>query len=206
MKNIIKVLINMIFIVIITVNNINGQSKKLKINTKAPNIIIEDIFEKKMDLAALNGTKKVLITFHRYASCPICNFKLKELVKHYKELSAAGLEIVMFIESSKPKILQSIKGLEIPFYLVSDPENIYYKKYGVKRNTLKLVTGMLNKNTRKMLRENWHVEGKREGEGFNNRMGADFIIDLNGNIEDLQYDRYFGDGMDITRVKNLVVK
>ncbi len=202
MKNRLKV----IFIIFLCNFNIFSQNKKLEINTKAPNIIIEDVFEKKLDLAALNGTKKVLITFHRYASCPICNFKLKELIKNYQELKAAGLEIVMFIESSKPKILQATKGLEIPFYLISDVDNVYYKKYGVKRNTIKMITGLLNKKTRKMLRENWHVEGKREGEGYSNRMGADFVIDLNGNIEDLQYGRYFGDGIDINRVKNLVVK
>lgn len=183
-----------------------SQKVKLEKNQAAPSIIAEDIYGKKLDLTSLQGSKKVLISFHRYASCPICNFKIRELVKHYDNLSKSGVEIIVFIESSKDKILAAYKNLEIPFYVIADPENKYYKLYGVRKNTLKIVSGVLNKNTRKMLRENWHTEGERGGEGYTNRMGADFIIDLNGNIEDVQYARFLGDGMNIERVKNCVVR
>lgn len=199
-----KLLLSLFFFVSIM---LVAQSKKLQKNAKAPNIIATDISDKKINLTEFAGAKKVLITFHRYASCPICNFKIRELIKNYKDLATNGMEIVMFIESSKEKILQSTKGLEIPFYVIPDPKSEYYKIYGVKRNSVTAITGFLNKKTRKMLRENWHTEGERgKDDGYFNRMGADFVVDLNGNIEDLYYGKFLGDGMDIQRVKNMVVK
>lgn len=202
-KNIIFVIGTFLFLTL----NVNGQSKKLLKNTKAPNIIATDITGKKVNLTEFSGSKKVLITFHRYASCPICNFKIRELIKNYKDLSENGMEVVMFIESSKEKILQATKNLVIPFYIIPDPKSEYYKIYGVKRNSLSAVTGILNKNTRKMLRENWKNDGSRgKDDGYYNRMGADFVVDLNGNIEDLHYGKFLGDGLDIQMVKNMVVK
>ncbi|WP_370086221.1 redoxin domain-containing protein [Ekhidna sp.] len=109
----------------------------LEINAPAPIFKLNDIFDREIDLSTYKG-KKVLIAFFRHAGCPFCNTRVHSLIKHQEELKAKGLEMIFFFESKKKILLSSNFHRSVsPIPLISDPEKLWYDKYGVESSALK---------------------------------------------------------------------
>jgi len=57
----------------------------------------------------------VLIKFHRFSGCPVAQNQIHELIERQNELNTAGIETIVFMHSSKEKILSNFK--ETPGYI-----------------------------------------------------------------------------------------
>lgn len=99
----------------------------LKKEQPAPEILANSVNDELVSLNALKG-KKVLVKFHRFSGCPVCQYQIHELIKQQHELNAAGIETILFMHSSKNKILANfneVKGLHI----IPDKQKAFYMKY-----------------------------------------------------------------------------
>lgn len=169
----------------------------------APEISANSVTDEPISLKAMRG-KKVLIKFHRFSGCPICQFQVHEFINNQQELNAAGIETILFMHSSKNKILSNfteVKGLHI----IADKQKAFYKKYE---------TGFSWKKF--FLLSTWRILFASLFRGFfpqfNKFEGgvtgvpADFLIDENGKIKELKYGKHFGDSWSVKDVLHIVEK
>jgi peroxiredoxin Q/BCP len=186
---------------------INAQERNIVLNQKAPNIISKDIYGRPVNLQNLTRTKKILLTFQRYAACPVCNYRIRELIKTYNELSIKGVEIVMFIESPQASILKNLKGEKVPFYIIADPGNKFYNMYGVEKSFLKsLISWKTNPTTKRLIKDGEkYVNPEVEADGALKRIEAEFMVNTYGNIAEVHYGEYIGDFIQLEKVKSFVV-
>jgi len=171
----------------------------LDINAPAPPFKLVDVFDRQIDLNAYKG-KKVLIAFFRHAGCPFCNTRVHNLLKHHPELKRKGLEMIFFFESKKELLLSSHFHNEIsPIPLISDPEKIWYEKYGVESSGIKSakshVTSFFQtvfEARKKKLPVHW-MAGKESIK----TVPAEFLINKRGIISKVHYSKGLRDRMDI---------
>jgi len=96
-------------------------------NKPAPSIVANSINDEQIDLSRLHG-KKVLIKFHRFSGCPVAQNQIHELIERQNELNAAGIETIVFLHSTKKKILSNFK--ETPgLHIIPDRQKKFYKLY-----------------------------------------------------------------------------
>uniref|UniRef100_A0A7R9Z5A9 Thioredoxin domain-containing protein n=1 Tax=Pseudictyota dubia TaxID=2749911 RepID=A0A7R9Z5A9_9STRA len=100
--------------------------------------------------------KKVMLCFHRYASCPLCNMAIDELKGHYKKLAwASKLEVIKVFPTPKDSEgwdwlkggvesgddegenipVASMEG-KYPFIILSDDAEETYTSYSVQSSVL----------------------------------------------------------------------
>ena len=73
-----------------------------------------------IDIEAFRG-KKVWLAFHRYASCPLCNLRIKEVIQRHKEFEDAGIQVIAVFQSSPETIAKHVGRQNPPFPLVLRP-------------------------------------------------------------------------------------
>ena len=68
--------------------------------------------------------KPLLLMFYRYASCPMCNLRLRDFAQHYPSLHGRGLGVVAFFHSPARNILRN--GGSIILFIWSETHNTRY--------------------------------------------------------------------------------
>jgi peroxiredoxin Q/BCP len=108
---------------------------KLRAGQAAPDFQIEDILGTPIALGDYAG-KMLMISFYRYASCPLCNLRVHELIQRYPEFHAQGLHLLAIFQSPRESIRQYVGKQETPFPLLADPARTLYRRYGVESSWL----------------------------------------------------------------------
>ncbi|MFC3682264.1 peroxiredoxin family protein [Hydrogenophaga luteola] len=155
----------------------------------APDVQTTDFLGTPVHLAKLRGSK-VLLSFHRYASCPICNLHMRELIRSHPALHDAGLSVVSVFQSPAASIAKYVGRGDTPFPILPDPGLALYRRYGVERRWTALVTPATLATAWQAVRS-----GFRPGvvEGPVDRTPADFLIDEQGAVVRAHYGRDLGD-------------
>jgi thioredoxin-dependent peroxiredoxin len=178
-------------------------SQKIKVNQIAPVFTVIDSKKDTIRLENYKG-KKVFLAFFRYASCPVCNFRMNEIIQNYNAIQAKGYEFIAVFESNNETLQQYLLETEVPFPIIGDPELILYKKYAVEKSFWRMVGSMFNKKTKSNLKEGKVlVKGKNlKRDGNMSRIPADFIIDENGIIIIAYYGTNIGDHLPLEQILN----
>lgn len=156
---------------------------RLSVGTTAPTLSTTDFLGEAVDLAALRGNP-VLLSFYRYASCPVCNFRMHSLIVAYPELAAQGLSIIAVFQSPPESITQYVGRQDAPFPIVPDPSMQLYRRYGVETRWSGLLSWPVIRTALKAF-ANGFLPGRIEGPV--QRTPADFLIDAQGRIAVAHY-------------------
>lgn len=161
----------------------------LSVGSPAPALITTDFLGNPVDLAALRG-RPVLLSFYRYASCPVCNLRMHSIIQAYPQWAAKGLAVVAVFQSPTASIAQYVGRQDAPFPIVPDPGMALYRRFGVEARWAGLLSpkGML-------------AALKAFGKGFLpgrvdgpvQRTPADFLIDAQGRIALAHYGTHIDD-------------
>ena len=103
---------------------------KLQSPQPAKDFQVTDIHGVPIALSDYAG-KKLMISFYRYASCPLCNLRVHELIKRFPEFQTKGLHMLAFFQSPSARIQQYVGKQNVPFPLIADPMQLVYRRYGV---------------------------------------------------------------------------
>lgn len=174
---------------------------RLKSGQNAPLFKTSDIGGEEINLEALKGSK-VLLSFYRYASCPLCNLRVHKLIQLFPEFSAKGLKIISIFQSPKESILQYVGKQDAPFPIVPDPSQKLYKLYGVETSWMGFAKGGLEVQKLMEITKLGFLPGKVEGDM--NRIPADFLIDENGVIQTAFYGKDISDHLDESEILKFV--
>jgi len=159
---------------------------------------VEDLFGKQISLKDFRG-KKLLLSFYRYASCPLCNLRVHRLIEQYPRFHEKGLEMLAFFQSPAETIYRYVGKQEAPFSIVPDPGHKVYRLYGVEGS----VAGFVKAS----LRVGDMVSAARKGflpgvmDGTVTLVPADFLIGPDLTVERAYYGKDIGDHLPIAEIE-----
>lgn len=102
----------------------------LEIGTKAPEFTLKDKDGKDVALSAFLG-KKVVLYFYPKDNTPGCTRQACAFAGAYKEFQRRGIEVIGISKDSVASHVKFAEKYELPFVLLSDPELVAIKAYGV---------------------------------------------------------------------------
>lgn len=164
----------------------------------APQVILPGIDGTVVDTAQLKG-KAFMLSFFRFAGCPLCNMRLHGLVRRFSEFGNAFTVIAVF-DSPLDNLILHVEGHKAPFPILADESNKYYREFGIEHSIVGVFKGMF-------LRMPTLAAGMLRGylpkriKGSLTTMPADFLIDSNGIIQVAYYGSDEGDHLPIERIK-----
>jgi peroxiredoxin len=145
--------------------------------------------------------KPLLLKFHRYASCPMCNLKLHDFARHYPALHERGLEAVAFFHTPVEQIRAHAGRRKYPFALAADPEFQIYRRYGVQTSWSRLgFSVVLPSFYWDWLRAMRHGFWGGMPPWQLAKIPADFLIAPDGRILLAHYGRHIGDHLPISDI------
>jgi thioredoxin-dependent peroxiredoxin len=140
-----------------------------------------------------------MLSFFRFASCPFCNMRIRELARRYDDLSDQ-FSIVAVFDSSLPDLIKNMEGHNAPFPILADESNHYYREYGIEHSVWGMIKGLVT-------RFPTFLKGVFSGYIPNifradlTTIPADFLIDKSGTIKVVYYGKDEGDHLPFEQVK-----
>jgi peroxiredoxin len=178
---------------------------QLKSGNAAPAFETWDVSgTRRIDLSSYRG-RHVLLSFYRYASCPLCNLRVHDLAKKHADWHWRGLDMLAVFQSPADKMRQYVGGQHTPFPLIPDPDpdpdQKLYALYGVGHSW----AGFLKAWGTRLPEIGRSVMGKGylpgSVEGGIHRIPADFVIDPHGRIAEAFYGQDIGDHLPVERIE-----
>ena len=170
---------------------------RINIGEDAKIFNLKDIFEKDINLEDYRG-KKTMLSFYRYASCPLCNMRVHNLIEHYNEFQKRGMEMIGFFQSPKKSILEYVGKQDAPFPIIPDPKRKVYKEYGIESSLWGYIKVGIIKAVETIKAFSRFGVGKMEGN--KTLIPADFLIGQDLKIEVAYYGKDIGDHIPIDEI------
>lgn len=172
---------------------------KLHVGDSAPAFKLQDINGDRVSLEAYRG-RPVFLSFFKWATCPLCNLRLRSLVNEFPQLSQNGLQIIGVFHSKADKLLRHMDGKNVPFPLIADPKMTLYKQYGVNQSMLGVLRGSLRMGDFARVMGNGLLKPDLPDVSLR-VIPANFLIDAQGIIRTAYYGKDIGDHLPLANIK-----
>lgn len=161
--------------------------------------------EKGMKLNTLPGAatlvdgKPTIFLFLRFFGCRITKVTLWRICEQYQQIQQAGGQVIAVVQSRQEVLDQSLEHWQIPFPLIADQEQRWYKEFNVlpaenQEQILKGSAAIIAEAERLGLE-------KGEPEGNPLQLPATMLVDGNRIV---QYIRYGECGMDVPDPEDMI--
>jgi len=189
----------------LSIQSFTQKKEKMKIKPpqKALDFTINDVHGNPIDLTQFKG-KKVLLSFYRNVGCPVCNLRFHEIQQQNEQFRSKGLIVLAVYESTAANMQKYLENEDPYAIMIPDPDQKLYKLYQVEQSTGKLMKGMFNGAMKKMKAGKKLFKNKIKQDGSSNRIGADFLIDENGNIKEAYYGKHIGDHLPLEKITEFI--
>jgi peroxiredoxin len=142
----------------------------------------------------------MLLSFLRYASCPMCNLRVRELSNTAAELESRGIRWVAVFHSPASRLERYFSGTKRQ-HIVADPHKEFYARYGCERSWFGLLLSVLVPSfwwrfVQATVLGYW---GGAIDNSFHS-MPADFLIAPDGRIRIAHYGKHIGDHVPVADV------
>ncbi|MDR7336017.1 peroxiredoxin-like family protein [Roseateles asaccharophilus] len=164
----------------------------------APDFQTTDMFGDAVRLSDLRG-QPLLLSFMRYASCPMCNLRVRELVLAHERLSRDGLVMLVVFQSTAESMQEYVGRHDAPFALIPDPDMTLYRLFEVERGWAGLLAPSNVVHAVRAFSKGF-APGRIEGPF--DRLPADFLIGADGRIELAYYARAAGEHVPLDEVSS----
>lgn len=174
-----------------------SESMRRTIGMVAPDFKAESWDGRSVKLTDTGG-RRTWLAFFRYASCPLCNLRVHEMIARHDHYEAMGLRVLAVFQSTPASIAQYVGKQAPPFPLLCDPDEALYALYGLSHSKL----GMMHPaNAVGLARA--ASQGFLPGamDGTVDRLPADFLLDADSKIVDAYYAKRIGEHIPFERVE-----
>jgi thioredoxin-dependent peroxiredoxin len=171
---------------------------RLKPGDSAPSVRLPNLDGVDFDTADLSG-EPYLISFYRFASCPFCNLRVRELASRKGELPDRFGMVAVFAASLE-ELTRHVAPDEAPFPVLADREGIAYESYHIEHSVIGVLKGMMTRMPTLMRGMARHGLPNMS-EGGMTIMPADFLVDGQGVIHTAYYGRDEGDHISFDAIK-----
>jgi peroxiredoxin Q/BCP len=163
----------------------DGETSRLSPPLEAPDFTATTVEGEEVSLSQYRGTP-VWLAFFRYAMCPLCNFRIHQLLQVWpQQFEGRGFQMLGVFQSTQRKLDGLMERHNPPFKVISDPKMELYGKYRVETSW----KGMMSKDVRESMAgaAKAGIPLMRPWEGPPNRVPADFLIDTEGLVRTVFY-------------------
>jgi peroxiredoxin len=141
-----------------------------------------------------------LLSFLRYASCPMCNLRVRELGHRREEFGAANVAWFAVFHSPERRLKRFMPADVWP-HIVPDDGRTLYRTYGAERSWSGLLLSMLVPSfywrfAKTLAYGYW---GGAIDHAFHS-MPADFLVSPDGFLRVARYGKHIGDHLDVSAV------
>jgi peroxiredoxin Q/BCP len=174
-------------------------SSRLMPGTEAPDFTAKTVDGSALTLSDHRGGP-VWLAFFRYAMCPLCNFRIHQLLQLWPgKFASRGITMIGVFQSPARKLEGLVARHNPPFVVISDPELQLYTKYSVEAKW----AGAFGKATRAALRgaAGAGIPLIKPWDGPPHRVPADFLLDGNGTIREVFYGENIADHIPFEQVE-----
>lgn len=178
---------------------------RLAVGQMAPTFATHDLFGKPVALQNYRGAN-VLLSFYRFAVCPICNVRMHQLAQQAEAYQRRGLYFIACIESSVENAHFYLDRTKYPFPLIPELGGSLYQAYGVESSIFGVMKGLLTRQEsyREAARLDLGGWDMRRFDGKFGRMPADFLIGPDGRIRLAYYGQDHGDFLNLEELVRLL--
>lgn len=170
---------------------------RLRVGESVPELSGVDWRGDAVQLASFRG-RRVWLAFFRYASCPLCNLRVRDMIARHEALSASGVQVVAVFQSPAESVARYVGRQEPPFPLVCDPDEKLYARFGLEAR-LSAFVSPANLGRASQATAAGFLPGTMEG--TRTRIPADFLIDEEGVLADVYYGEIISDHIPFERVE-----
>ena len=108
---------------------------------KAPHFTLPAIDGSTFNMADMKG-KRVILTFFRFSTCPLCNMRMRRIVQRWNEFSKDAVMVAVF-DAKVGDLQKRMKKHDAPFVVVADETYEQFNKNGVKKSFFKFMWGAM---------------------------------------------------------------
>lgn len=135
--------------------------------------------------------RKTVLFFLRYAGCPLCQFKIAELMRDMARFQALGAQVFVVLQSEPASVRAHLGEREMASRIICDPQLALFRLYGVESgNVFQYLTPSVLKKASQAKRQGFSHGMK---EGLEMQRPATFIIDSTGVVRFVHYGKDIGD-------------
>ncbi len=112
----------------------NGRPERLTLEAgmKMPDFTYDTPFTSGLRFVEECGGRPVVLLFHRYYGCSVCNAAMDRLAADYDAVTAAGGQVKVVLQSAPERVREAMGGENrFPFDVVCDPERTLYERFSV---------------------------------------------------------------------------
>lgn len=172
---------------------------KYKAGDTAPPFEIPAIDGGTISLEALRG-KPVFLTFFKWATCPFCLFRMRDLIIDHGLLTRHGMHMLGVFHSKAEKLTSYAEARKVPFPIIPDPEMTLYDLYGVEKSLPGLGRGLMRfGDVVKMISGGLFQIKPYDVTAM--VLPANFLIDPDGIIREAHYGNDIGDHLPLKTVQ-----
>ena len=144
--------------------------------------------------------KLIFLTFYRFASCPLCNLRINEIIKRYHEFGDDFIMVAVF-NSSLKNLKSNTNHHKAPFHILADENYHYYRKYSVEQSFIKFLKETIMRFHRLILAS---IKGyiPFTFKGILTTIPVDILIDKNGLVVEAYYGKDKGDHLNSEKIKD----
>jgi signal transduction histidine kinase/peroxiredoxin len=171
--------------------------RRLYVGQSARPFVASDLQGRRIDLADYHG-RHVFLAFLRFAGCPFCGLRTHTLTLRYPTFQAAGLDVIVVIESARSHALEQAVLCDAPFPIIADPTGALYRLYETTASQRGLQFALRHRKeefaeAQRLGLEALVNDGPAYGDGVLDRLPAEFLIDSDQRIEIAHYGKDIGD-------------
>ena len=107
----------------------------------APQFTLPAIDGSTFNMADMKG-KRVILTFFRFSTCPLCNMRIRRIVQRWNEFSKDAVMVAVF-DAKVGELQKRMKKHDAPFVVVADETYEQFNKNGVKKSFFKFMWGAM---------------------------------------------------------------
>ena len=107
----------------------------------APQFSLPAIDGSTFNMADMIG-KRVILTFFRFSTCPLCNMRIRRIVQRWNEFSKDAVMVAVF-DAKVGELQKRMKKHDAPFVVVADETYEQFNRNGVKKSFFKFMWGAL---------------------------------------------------------------
>jgi peroxiredoxin len=174
---------------------------KLSAGDQFPNFSVLTAKETEIQTSELlKGAEKTIFWVLRYVGCTSCRYDIHLIKENYQKFTAKNAQVVVVLQSPPETIKADLAGDEVPYEIISDPAQRFYKRFSIEAADTKeglrppaSDTAGLAKIQAKMenVKASGFVHGKYEGDEF--QLPAFFIVDSAGKVLYTHYGTHIAD-------------
>lgn len=145
----------------------------------APDFRVEGLHGEEVHLQELRGTP-VWLAFFRFASCPLCNYRVHEMIERWRVFEGRDFRLFAVFQSPAARLSSFVAQQRPPFTLIADPDMALYALYRLESSILRAMTPNVMATAWKAMSSGVKLLGAPDGPAT--RLPGDYLIDRRGVI------------------------